>query len=365
MKVILSNYDSLKNPYYAGGGAIATHKLASHLAKKHQVTVLCGKYPHFKNSKQDRVFYKHIGIVWGGPQFGQIIFFLVLHVSVFTEIFDLWIESFFTPAFIPLFTKKPVIGLVHMLAGPDLKRKYKLPFPVLEWVGFKVYRSIITTSQEIQKTVVSYSPKAEVVVIPNGIDLPKQLVRRKKKHILFVGRIEVNQKGLDLLLSAYKKVESEIKITLVIAGSGERRELSLLHAMVLENGLSKQVKLVGHVGGIKKKKLLEEALYIIIPSRFETFCMVVLDAFAYGIPVITFDIKGLSWVPSQFSQKVASFSVGDLADAIKKMAVNEDFRNKKSYGTKEYIKQFEWKHVLHKYEEYVDTVMKQHYGKAH
>jgi len=42
MKIIISNYDSVKNPYYGGGGATAIHEIASRLTKKFEVTVLTG-----------------------------------------------------------------------------------------------------------------------------------------------------------------------------------------------------------------------------------------------------------------------------------------------------------------------------------
>lgn len=368
MKVILSNYDSLKNPFYSGGGAIATHKLASHLAKKHEVLLLCGRYPNYKNGIYDGVQYKHIGLSYGGSKIGQLAYVAMLPLTVLTSVFDIWIESF-TPPFsttvLPLFTKKPVIGLVHMLSGEDMKRKYKLPFPAIEKIGIKTYKHIIVTTNEVKEKITSYNTRLEIGVFPNGIDLPTKPVKRVKKHILFIGRIEVSQKGLDLLLKAYKKVEDKVNYPLVIAGTGEKREMQSLIKLIAKLHLTKRVKLAGYIKNEKKQKFLEEALYVVIPSRFETFCMVVLDAFANGIPVLMFDISGLSWVPKRFSLKVKSIDADSLAVSIEKMTNDDALRGKKSDGVKEYIKQFEWKHVLKRYEEYLTKIANKEYGKIH
>ncbi len=363
MKVILSNYDSPQNPFYAGGGAIAVHKLASHLAKKNDVTVLCGKYPYYKDYESDGVVYKHIGIASGGAKLGQLIYFAKLPYVVLTNVFDVWVESFtppFSAAVLPFFTKKPVIGLIHMLTGEDMKRKYKLPFPLIEKLGVKTYKNVIVTTKEIEAKIASFNKKADIIVIPNGIDLPKKITKRKKKHILFIGRIEVNQKGLDLLLEAYKKVEAKVKYPLIIAGTGENREIQELKKLIAKLGLSKKVRLVGYIKNERKQKLLEEALFLAIPSRFETFCMTVLDAFAYSVPVVIFDIEGLTWVPKKFSAKVSAFSIEEYAKAIKKMSNDDMFRKNMAKEIHGYAKQFQWKYILEKYEKYINTVAKTH-----
>lgn len=357
--IIISSYDNIKNPYYAGGGADAVHKLGKHLTKKYEVKVLTGKYPRYKDKKIDGVVYKHVGASFGGPKVGQLSFFASLPFSVLNEKFDLWIESFtppFSTAVLPLFTKKPVIGLVHMLTGADMERKYKLPFSKVEGIGLRVYKYFIVTTKETKEKILSQNKNCNITIIPNGIDIPTSYKKKKPKHILFIGRIEINQKGLDLLVKAYKKVENNISYPLIIAGSGEKKQVTDLSHMIRKLDLSEKVKLVGYVKNEKKKNLLEEAAFVVIPSRFETFCMVVLDAFLYGLPVLSYNIDGLTWVPKNYSMKVKPFSITALSTGLKKLSYDTVSRDKKMKGVTEYIKQYRWDSVLRDYEKCIDGI---------
>jgi len=131
--IVISNYDDVNNPYYAGGGSVAVHEIAKRLANDNEVVVYTGRYPGSKDLVIEGVNYKRIGLGVGGPKFGQLIYHLILPFRVLVSKYDLWIESFtppFSTSFLQVFTKRPVIGLVHMLSGDDMRRKYKLPFKV-------------------------------------------------------------------------------------------------------------------------------------------------------------------------------------------------------------------------------------------
>src|SRR4051812_43402090 len=96
-KVIISSYDDLKNPYYAGGGAYAVHEVAKRLAQKYHVEVLTSSYPQAKDEKVNDVSYKRIGVPRFGPYLGQLIFQARLPFYARTLDYDLWIENFTPP----------------------------------------------------------------------------------------------------------------------------------------------------------------------------------------------------------------------------------------------------------------------------
>src|SRR5205085_1806507 len=102
------------------------------------------------------------------------------------------------------------------------------------------------------------------------------------------GRIEVNQKGLDLLIEAYKLISQETNYPLLIAGSGALDEMKKLKQLVKKLKMEKKIKLVGRVSGDQKIKLMMESVCMVVPSRYETFSIVALEALAYGIPLVTF-----------------------------------------------------------------------------
>ena len=126
-KIIISSYDDLKNPYYAGGGAVVVHEVFKRLKESYKVKVITGKYPGSIDEIVDGVVYERIGTNFFGPRLGQLIFQVILPFYALTEKFDLWVESFtppFSTAFLPLFSKKPVVGLVHMLSAQDMQMSW-------------------------------------------------------------------------------------------------------------------------------------------------------------------------------------------------------------------------------------------------
>src|SRR4030066_1313315 len=167
MRIIFSNYDDIKNPHYGGGGARSIHEIAKRFAKEFAVRVYTGKYPGCKDEFIDNVYYKRIGTNFSEPRINQLIFTFALWFNVVRNDYDVWFESFtppFSVSFLQLFTKKPVIGLVHMLSGKDMKRKYKLPFDLIENIGLRVYKRIVVVNQSFKYVIKNINCKADVKV---------------------------------------------------------------------------------------------------------------------------------------------------------------------------------------------------------
>ncbi len=349
-RLIISSYDDVKNPFYAGGGAYTIHKSALQLKKNFDVTVLTGKFRGSKDQTIEGIFYKRTGIPFGGPKLGQIAYQLTLPFLVRKENYDLWVENFtppFSTSFLPIFTKKPVVGLVHMLSAKDMERKYKLPFHIVEDYGLKKYKKFIVMQNQTKNEILQKNKDAKVFVIPNGVDPIKIPSNVAKKHILFLGRIEVDQKGLDLLLQAYKL--SNVPQKLVIAGGGEAKQLRILSNLIKELKLTNKVKLEGRVDSVKKARLLAGAYCVVVPSRFETFCMVCLESLSAGIPLITFNINGLKWMPNGLSVKIRPYDTVKLASAISDLISNNKSQRTISKKGISYTKKFNWNFVGQEY----------------
>lgn len=362
MKIIISNYDDLYNPYYGGGGAVAIHEVSKRLASKMHVTVITGKYPNYKDRKIDNVYYKHIGLSFAGPKIGQIIYQLLLPYYVRTSRFDVWIESFtppFSTAFLPIFTEKPVVGLVHLLAGRDKSRQYKLPFYLVEDKGLNVYKYFIALTESILKKIKRKNSSALVKVIPNGTSnlLLNKKINKKNSYILYIGRIEVDQKGIDLLLDAYKLISDKINKELVIAGSGIKGEEDYLRGKIKKLQLQDKVKFIGRVEGRKKEELFKNSLFLVMPSRYETFPLVVLEAFAYGLPLLSFNIEGFQWVPKSCSVKVKPFDARKLADAMVRLSVDISLNESMGKASREFVKRYSWDTISLQYEDFINSVV--------
>ena len=139
-------------------------------------------------------------------------------------------------------------------------------------------------------------PDLRTVVIPNGIDLPKNPQRTDsngKLRLLYLGRLDPI-KGVDALLEACAIVERlELDWQLNIAGSGMPTYIKLLKSKVQELGLSQRVRFVGEVSGRNKEVLFTETDVLVLPSHVENFAIVVAESLAHAIPVIA--SKGTPW----------------------------------------------------------------------
>ena len=365
ISILISSYDDLRNPYYAGGGAHAIHEIAKRLSSKYDVTILTGSYPGSKNEIRDGVTYQRVGLSYLGGKIGQLSYQLTLPWHVITKQYDVWMESF-TPPFstncLQLFTKKPVIGIVHMLAGEDMRRKYKLPFDSSEKIGLRTYKYLIVLSDSMKEKIQKINKNVEIAVIPNGVEIFKNQsnlpVKHVQKHILFLGRLEVNQKGIDLLLESYALNSKAIKYDLVLAGSGEKKEIQKVQRLIKQLNLSRRVKLSGRVEGAKKEKLFSEAVCIVIPSRFETYSIVALEALAHNVPVIAFDIEGLSWIPKGVAVKVRKFNKEELSKAIIAVSQNPDTAALMKQKGRDYARKLTWDTITTLYEKYLNHVQK-------
>ena len=363
-KIIISSYDDLNNPHYGGGGAYVVHEIAKRFVGEFDVTVITGRYKASESMKVDGVYYIRIGSEFFGPKIGQIIYSFLLLFVIKTRKFDLWMESFtppFSTSFLPLMTTKPVIGLVYMLVGKEMKRRYMLPFDLIEKIGLKTYKKIIVPTALVQSAVQQINPKADIYIIPHGIDnkidIKKSEPNKKSKEILFIGRIDVDQKGIDLLLRAYSKIKDFTNKKLTIAGSGIETEQNKLKTLIKRLNILENVQLIGRVQGKTKDSLFKNAFCVVIPSRFETFSMVALEALSYGIPLITYDIEGLKWIPDNISIKAQPFSVKKLAKSLEIVIKNSRRRHLMREKGITYVKQHSWTNVVSRYKRLIHQII--------
>ncbi|NTW15057.1 MAG: glycosyltransferase family 4 protein [Candidatus Moranbacteria bacterium] len=360
MIIIFSNYDDIANPAYGGGGARAIHEVTKRLAKESDVTVITGTYPGAVDMVIDGVRYERIGTYAFGPKLGQLIYSLLLPFVAWRKSFDVWYESLTPPfscSFLPIFARGPVVALVHMLSGEDMRRKYRLPFHLVERAGLRLYRRFVVLSEVLASQVRRSNPGADIAVIPNGVDMPQEPAHPETgKHVLFIGRTEVDQKGLDLLVSAWSSVASRVSLQLLIAGSGQVAETQRLKEIVEDSGCSDSIRLVGHVTGAEKDSLFRDAALVAIPSRFETFSMVALEAFSYGLPVVSFDIPNMRWFPDEVAIRIDPFDTVSFGKTIASLLDDPDRRRRMGAAARESMCSYDWDDIAERYMRHAELV---------
>lgn len=147
------------------------------------------------------------------------------------------------------------------------------------------------TAQMEADNIRSLGFKTPIYIIPNGIDL--QDVKELKeyygtKKMVFLSRIHP-KKGIELLLEAWRNCNTD-GWTLEIAGNGDENYIEKLiqSAQDFEN-----VNFVGAKYGEDKWDFLRSADVMVLPTHSENFGIVIAEALAVGVPVIT--TQGTPW----------------------------------------------------------------------
>ncbi len=362
LTLVISSYDDQKNPVYSGGGAYSVHQLAKRLTAKYEVTVLTGTYRGAKNEIVDNIEYVRIGSDILGHKIGQLIYQCALLKYANKKKCDLWIESTtppFTFSLLPLFCKKPVISWINMLCIPDMQRKYKLNFSSIEQNLCKLYKYVVAPTDWVKNEVKLMNKKAKIFTISNGFEQEFRNKPLKKttslgNYILFLGRVEVNQKGLDLLLQALQLTGTNTKV--VIAGSGSKQEENKLNSQITQYGVTKKIIRIGRVQGQTKETLLKNASAVIVPSRFETFSLTSLEAIMHQKPVICFDIPQLEWIPAKYAFKIKPFNIPELATCIENIFSYKIEKRITNPEKQEYLKKFSWNNTARQFETFISQI---------
>jgi len=127
------------------------------------------------------------------------------------------------------------------------------------------------------------------IIIPNGFDTPKETKQKfssNRFNAVFIGRLEIFQKGLDLLLDAVCSIKSELQnnnFHLDIYGP-RRYDHEKIGELIKSKEISSLVTLHDEIGGSEKEKVLLDSDLFVMTSRFEGHPMGLVEALAYGIP---------------------------------------------------------------------------------
>ena len=204
----------------------------------------------------------------------------------------------------------PHIATFHTLARTKMFARVGEREPKLrEAAELRVMKSVdavvVSTEQEKQDLSRLYDTVPyRVEVIPAGVDLDlfrpmdrakarEQLGLAEKRIVLSVGRIQP-LKGLDILIGAMSKLEDTADTRLVIVGGdlGRDVELTRLQTLTARLGLQDAVSFVGAVKQAELPTYYSAADILVMPSYYESFGLVALEAMACGLPIIASRVGG-------------------------------------------------------------------------
>lgn len=149
----------------------------------------------------------------------------------------------------------------------------------------------------------------------------------KNRSILYAGTLD-QRKGYADLVRAFSMVAPRHPDWMItLAGNGE---IEQARSLAKELGIESQIELLGWVSGERKDKAFKQASVFCLPSYAEGFPMAILDAWAYGLPVITTPVGGVPDVAAD-GENMLLFNPGDIEMLARKLDLiigNAELRDK-------------------------------------
>lgn len=213
----------------------------------------------------------------------------------------------------------------------------------------KVDLFFATAEQELE-SIRRLGLRQPIAVVPNGVNVSPigedARVSREAamRQALFLSRVHP-VKGLMNLVRAWATVQPS-GWRLVIAGPNEGGHWQEVEREITRLGLKEQINYVGPVEGKEKADLFQQSDLFVLPTFSENFGIVIAEALAHGLPVIT--TQGTPW------KDLESFHCGwwietgvePLAVALRQaMALSDEERRAMGARGRAYVQRYDWKAI--------------------
>jgi D-inositol-3-phosphate glycosyltransferase len=199
----------------------------------------------------------------------------------------------------------------------------------------------------------------QIAVVPCGVDLDlfqpqdKETSRRAlglsdERIILFVGRIEP-LKGIDILINAVAQLAEESDFYVLIVGGDKRsrRQVSHLQELASDLGIGERVCFLGAVDHEKLPLYYNAADVCVVPSYYESFGLVALEAMACGTPVVASRVGGLTGTvkDGETGYLISWRCPEPFAERLELLLDNETLRRHFGEAAREVVERYRWANV--------------------
>ena len=355
MKKICFVVDSI---FSIGGVQRVTAVIAKELAKEYDVTIITFDNPEEKNLSTYGLNDANINyIFFSYPKIGLVYNKICKAYSGFYQKYSLqskWASNLYAHSSFPYPLRKAliyklkngnydtIIGVHAPLAGRLATIKKYLPntkcigwihnsFEALFsknfiYIGAARKRHYVFQFMKLDATIVlcnhdaksyhDYDPKFKPTVIYNPLTLvPAEISAGTSKRFLAVGRFSRKHKGFDLLIKAFSIFAKENKDWhLDIVGEGPEEEL--YRELIQESELEERIIIHPFTSNIQT--YYSNAQIYVLSSRWEGFGLVLVEAMAHGLPVISSDLPTSLEIMGDFGMYFENGNIEDLAQKLEK-----------------------------------------------
>ena len=230
-----------------------------------------------------------------------------------------------------------LFGEKSLYIGPELCKHYEFQLE-------KLAKTVVLCQHDAQQ----YHIPTKVIYNPLTLT-PGEKSTGTSKKFLAVGRFSRLHKGFDLLIEAFRIfAEQDMEWTLDIVGEGV--EEPIYKKMVKEYRLENRIHIHPFTNHIQD--YYSEAQVYVLSSRWEGFGLVLVEAMAHGLPVISSDLPTSQEIMGDFGMY---FSVGDVKGMARQMkaATQMDWQEKSEQALK-IAARFDIKTIINQWKKQID-----------
>ncbi len=218
----------------------------------------------------------------------------------------------------------------------------------------KLDRFVVLTDKDRK----AWTELNNVVTIPNPSPfMPTTVSPLTEKRIIAVARYS-HEKGIDLLLEAWAKVEKRTKEwRLDVYGDGDT---TAFNALIDRLGIDRNRCLLnGRTGDIEKEYL--RSSIAVCSSRFEGFGMIIIEAMACGLAVVSFDCP---WGPQSIIKNgedgflVENGNIEKMADALVRLIEDDNKRHTFAKNAIQNVKRFQMEKIAEQWRQLFENVIR-------
>lgn len=351
MRILVFSWKDIKHPWAGGSEVNIQEQAARWVESGHDVTMFTSRLRGMKRREK----IDGIDVYRAGGRFTVYLFAPLFYLLALRNRADVVLDIINgTPFFTPLFSRKPIVGLVHHVhrdmflieLGPVVGRfgRFIEQYAVPLLYRHKIVICVSESTASAMRSQMFKGSDLDIRIVNNGISLDHyqrgEFERFEQPTVLYLGRLK-KYKQLPRLIAMMPRVREKVAgARLMVVGWGD----AVIEAQEAASrlGASDYISFTGFVDEEKKPRLYQQAWVLATASMVEGWGLTVIEANACGTPAVAFDVPGLN---ESIVHRKTGLLAGDddgFVENLVRILSDEDLRASLSREAVEWSGRFSW-----------------------